>query len=71
MSGPNEVKDILKTLSERGIFVVTKREMAILDAMARADEEELVALVGGELPDTPLWEIAACRAELARREAQR
>jgi len=58
-------------MRDNEVFVVTQEEMAILDAMARADEEELFALVGGELPDTPLWEIAVCRAELARREAQR
>lgn len=54
-----------------GVPIRSAAEQRMLDAMARADTEELVALVDGELPNTPLWEIAACRAELARREANR
>lgn len=50
----------------------TAVERGVLEAVARADTEELVALVGGELfPGAPPWEIAACRAELARRKAPR
>ncbi len=50
-----------------GVKPRAEAEQAVLDAMARADIEELAALVDGEVPDTPLWEIAACRAELTRR----
>jgi hypothetical protein len=58
---------VTKMLQLQGMLSRTEAEQAVLDAMARADAEELVALSEGELPDTPLWEVAACKAELARR----
>lgn len=45
----------------------TEAEQAVLDAVARASIDELVALCNDGIPDTPQWETDAARAELARR----